>query len=68
MLAHILGLPFSIRVILGLIIAVVLLIILIRSRSGKSSARDSLDILREKWERGQISQEDYERARKKRGK
>ncbi|HLR09295.1 MAG TPA: SHOCT domain-containing protein [Bacillota bacterium] len=68
MLAYFWGLPFFIRVVLGLVVAIVLLIILVRFRNGKGSAKDSLTILREKLQRGEISEEDYKRARKKRGK
>src|SRR5699024_10134579 len=67
MLAYFWGLPFFIRVVLGLVVAIGLLIILVRFRNGKGSAKDSLTILREKLQRGEISEEDYKRARKNAG-
>lgn len=59
-----------IRLIVTAIIVVVLAIILIRFRNGKSNtaARDSLEIMKERYEKGEITKEDYEEAKRRRGK
>ncbi|HLR67400.1 SHOCT domain-containing protein [Virgibacillus alimentarius] len=55
-----------IRIFLSIIVFVVLVIILIRFRASKNPAKDSLDLLREKYERGELTKEEYEEARKMR--
>lgn len=57
-----------IRTILSVVVVAVLIIILIRFTVGSSKQKDSLTILREKYENGDITKEDYERALRKRGK
>ena len=61
---------FIIRIVLSAVVLLVLVIILMQSRNGKSqtSARDSLDVMKERLEKGEISDEDYEAAKKRRGK
>jgi putative membrane protein len=63
-------LPLSVRIVLTIIVLIVLIIILIRFTRKKSetSARDSLVVMRERMERGEISEEEYEEARRTRGK
>ncbi|GAB3790851.1 SHOCT domain-containing protein [Virgibacillus kimchii] len=63
-------LPPSVRIVLTIIVLIVLIIILIRFTRKKSeiSPRDSLVIMKERMERGEISEEEYEEARKRRGK
>lgn len=53
-----------IRVVISIIVAIVLLWILIRFRASKKSSRSSLDILKERRDRGEITDEQYEQARK----
>lgn len=59
-----------IRLIITAVVIVVLAIILIRFRSGKSQtdAQDSLEIMKERYERGEITKADYEEAKRRRGK
>lgn len=58
-----------IRTILFVIIVIALVIILIRFTVGKKgSQKDSLTILKQKYENGEITKEAYEEALKKRGK
>lgn len=61
---------FIIRIILSVIVLIVLVIILIRfsGKNSKSTARDSLDIMKERYEKGELSKEDYEEAKRRRGK
>lgn len=61
---------FIFRIALTIIVLVVLVIILIRSLKGKTykNARDSLDIMRERYEKGEITKEAYEEAKRRRGK
>lgn len=57
-----------VRVILTIIVLIVLAYILIKFRAGKNSQDSSLDILEERLRKGEISQEDYEIAKKRQGK
>ncbi|TMN23850.1 SHOCT domain-containing protein [Lentibacillus cibarius] len=58
-----------IRLGLTLVVLVVLVIILYRFRAGKSNRRQSsLEIMKERLEKGEITEEEYEKARKKQGK
>ena len=61
---------FIIRIVLSAVVLIVLVIILIRSKRGKTqvSARDSLDVMKERLEKGEITQKDYDDAKKRRGK
>ena len=61
---------FIIRIVLSAVVLIVLVIILIRSKRGKTqvSARDSLEVMKERLEKGEITQEDYDNAKKRRGK
>lgn len=58
---------FSIRLGISIIIAIVLLWIIFRYRANKSD-ENSLEIMKERLEKGEITQEEYDRARKKQGK
>lgn len=61
---------FIVRSVITIIVLIVIVIILLRFRDGKSktAARDSLDIMRERYEKGELSKEDYEEAKRRRGK
>ena len=56
----------SIRLVFGIIVLIVLVWILIRFRAKKNPRPDSLEILRKRMEKGEITEADYEAARKKR--
>lgn len=60
----------TIRIILSFILLVVIIVILTRFRAGNSrtEARDSLAIMKERLDRGEITEEEYEEAKRKRGK
>jgi len=58
----------TVRLILTLIVLIVLAYILIKFRANKNSREDSLDILKERLKKGEITQEDYEEAKRRRGK
>jgi len=60
---------FIIRAVITVIVLIVLVIILVRFRDGKSNtaAKDSLDIMKERYEKGELSKEDYEEAKRRRG-
>lgn len=58
-----------IRIIFFVIIAIALIIILVRFTVGKKqSQKDSLTILRQRYDNGEITKEAYDEARRKRGK
>jgi putative membrane protein len=59
----------SVRIVLTIIVIIVLVIILIRftRKKTETSSRDSLVVMKERMEKGEISEEEYEEARKKRG-
>ncbi len=58
-----------IRLGLTLVVLVVLVIILYRFRAGKSNRRQSsLEIMKERLEKGEITEEEYEKTRKEQGK
>ncbi|WP_234032372.1 SHOCT domain-containing protein [Lentibacillus cibarius] len=58
-----------IRLGLTLVVLAVLVIILYRFRAGKSNRRQSsLEIMKERLEKGEITEEEYEKARKEQGK
>ncbi|MEN1968507.1 SHOCT domain-containing protein [Lentibacillus sp. N15] len=59
---------FSIRLVISIIIAIVLLWILFRFRANKNDEGSSLEIMQERLEKGEISQEEYDKARRKQGK
>ncbi|MFD1038240.1 SHOCT domain-containing protein [Virgibacillus byunsanensis] len=54
-----------IRFGLSIIIAIVLLGILLRFRAKRNPKKSSLDILKERLEKGEITEQEYEEARKK---
>ncbi|EQB38933.1 hypothetical protein GCM10007111_31480 [Virgibacillus kapii] len=53
---------------LSLALVIIILGILFRFRAKKNPKKDSLELLKERFERGEISKEVYDRARKQRGK
>lgn len=57
-----------VRLVIGIIVLIVLVWILIQFRAKKNPRPDSLEILRERMEKGEITEEEYEAAKKKRGK
>jgi len=57
-----------IRTILSVVVIIVLIIVLVRFTVGNKQQKDSLTILKEKYENGEISEEAYKDALKKRGK
>lgn len=62
--------PMEVRIVLTIIVLIVMAVILFRFRAGKgnSARRDSLEIMKERMEKGEISKEDYEEMKRKRGK
>lgn len=54
-----------IRIGLSIIVAIILIFILILFRAKKNPAKSSLDILKERYTKGEITTEEYEEARKK---
>ncbi len=59
---------YSIRLILTIIIIIILAFILFRFRAKKNTTRTSLDVMKERLEKGEITKEDYQRAKEKQGK
>ncbi|MFD2760014.1 SHOCT domain-containing protein [Lentibacillus juripiscarius] len=58
-----------IRIILAVIVLVVMLVILFRFRGGKNTRRKgSLEIMRKRYEKGEITKEEYENAKERQGK
>ncbi|GGJ89105.1 hypothetical protein GCM10007063_09690 [Lentibacillus kapialis] len=58
-----------IRFGLAIVILMMIAIILYRFNAGKSNRRQSsLEIMKERYEKGEITKEAYEKARKKQGK
>ena len=58
----------SFRFILMIIVIIVLSYILFKYRATNRSRRDSLDIMKERLDRGEIAQEDYDEAQRRQGK
>ncbi|MFC2947513.1 SHOCT domain-containing protein [Virgibacillus sediminis] len=58
------------RIILMVIVLTAIIVILVRFRATKSDeeSRDSLNVLKEKLDKGEISREEYEDAKRRRGK
>lgn len=59
---------FTIRFIITIIVIIVLAFILIRFRANRNSTKSSLDIMKARMERGEITEEDYKRAKERQGK
>lgn len=60
----------NIRMVLSAIILIVIIVILIKFRAGKTrtNRRDSLSIMKDKLDRGEITEKDYNEAKRRRGK
>ena len=58
---------FTIRFIITIIVIIVLTFILIRFRANRNSTKSSLDIMKARMERGEITEEDYKRAKERQG-
>ncbi len=58
----------SIRLVITIIVIIVLAFILIRFRANRNSTSSSLDIMKARMERGEITEEDYKRAKERQGK
>ena len=60
----------NIRMVLSAIILIVIIVILIKFRAGKTrtNPRDSLSIMKDKLDRGEITEKDYNEAKRRRGK
>lgn len=59
---------FSFRLILTVIVIIALAYILIRFRVNKQTTRGSLEIMKERLEKGEITEEAYRLAKKRQGK
>lgn len=58
-----------IRLGLALVVLVMIVIILYRFNAGKNNRRQSsLEIMKKRYEKGEITEEEFEKARKKQGK
>lgn len=60
-----------IRLIVTAVVLVSIIVILIRFRNGNSTETgpsDSLDVMKKRYEKGEITKEDYEEAKRRRGK
>lgn len=61
-------LPGNVRLIFSIIVLIALLWILFRFRASKNPTKSSLDILKERLEKGEITEADYEEAKRRQGK
>lgn len=52
----------------SIILAIIVLFIVIRFRKGENPSKSSLDVLKERYERGEVTEEEYNEAKKKQGK
>ncbi|MGJ9459508.1 SHOCT domain-containing protein [Oceanobacillus sp. CF4.6] len=59
-----------VRIVLSIIILIILIVILSKFRSGKfqPNAKDSLTIMKERLERGELTEEEFKEAKRRRGK
>ncbi|UJL46881.1 SHOCT domain-containing protein [Virgibacillus sp. NKC19-16] len=59
-----------IRIILSIIVLIVIIVILSRFRvnKGKTPPDDSLEVMEKRLENGEITQEEYDEAKRRRGK
>jgi putative membrane protein len=59
-----------IRLIVSIVVVVALVVILIKYRDDHDMTvyPDSLEVMRQRYERGEISKEDYEEQKRRRGK
>lgn len=56
------------RVVLSIVVAIVLIWILIKFNAKSNPSESSLDRLKKRCEKGEITKEDYEEAKRKQGK
>lgn len=54
-----------VRLILTVIVLIVIFIIVLRSRKSRSTSPNSLDLMKERLERGEITEEEFESARRR---
>lgn len=54
-----------VRIGISIVILLVILIILLKFREKSNPAKSSLDLLKDRLEKGEITKEEYEAARKK---
>ncbi|WP_106495097.1 hypothetical protein [Lentibacillus sp. Marseille-P4043] len=59
---------FSSRLVFSIIILIILLFIIYRFRTGKNTEKGSLAMMKERLEKGEISREDYDEAKRRQGK
>ncbi|MGM8365456.1 SHOCT domain-containing protein [Virgibacillus sp. W0181] len=57
-----------VRIVLTIIVALVLLWILLRFRTPKDRQKGSLDIMKGRLEKGEITEKEYEEAKRRQGK
>ncbi|HEY4600921.1 MAG TPA: hypothetical protein VIG73_06535 [Cerasibacillus sp.] len=62
------SIPIGVRILLTFLVFVALVYILFRFRADKNPAQDSLDLLEERMEKGEVSFKDYLHAKRSRGK
>lgn len=55
----------TVRLILTVIVIVVLFVILFRFRRSRRAPQDSLDFMKERLEKGEITEEEFEAARRR---
>jgi len=65
---EIISMNYLIRLILTIIIIIVLVYILLKFGVNRKSTKGSLDIMKERLEKGEITEEDYNRAKERQGK
>lgn len=58
----------SVRLFLTIVVIVILIYTLIKFRAYQNNSSSSLDMMKQRFERGEISKEAYERAKKQQGK
>jgi len=59
---------YSIRLAFTVIVIIVIIYILFKFRANKNSTSTSLEIMKERLEKGEITEDDYKRAKRNQGK
>lgn len=62
------SIPIGVRILLTVLVFIALIYILYRFRAEKNPAQDSLEMLEERMEKGEVSFKDYLHAKRSRGK